>query len=295
MRRVFCGVTVALVVSVSAGFSGTGTADLLLVPSPGYPGQMRYGSAGFALHRGPAALEGNPSALGSGFSASGGRWNLETTSVSAVGAFSISPSIIAGAGVRYIGKSGLVERDAEGNETGEFSFSTGSLNAGISYDVFGGWKAGISLGVAWERIAGKGGTGMVASAGLSGSPFEGAFAGASLRGIGQAPSWNGIRKNMPTEVTAALLYNISSVVSVFGGGRIGFSTFDSYCAGVEFDYEGFTASGGWEVAPGEDETSGLFAGMGYSYVSEQTYLLELAVSQRHELEWPVLAGLSVLF
>ena len=298
MRRVLRGPALALLLLLTLpclSRAGSGTADLLIIPSPGYPGHMRFGCAGPALAGGPAALDGNPAAMTPGFAAAGGRWNLGTTEVSASGAFRLSGSLLAGIGARYLGRGGLVERDAEGLETGEYSFSSGMAGGGVSRTLFGGWSAGIALGVVWEDVGDQGGSGFTASAGILGTPSDRLTVGALLRGVGSSPSWNGIHKDMPTEIDAGARYTFNRLVSAFGGGKLGFNTPGSFCLGVEFMESGFSVSAGYELSPDVDEATGIFGGIGYTYRSGEVYSVELAFSQRDRLEWPVLAGLSVLF
>jgi hypothetical protein len=296
MRGVLRGTALALLLILpGASGAGSGTADLLIIPSPGYPGHLRFGCAGPALTGGPAALDGNPAAISPGFAAAGGRWNLGTTEVSASGAFRLSGSLHAGIGARYLGRSGLVERNEEGVETGEYSFSSGMVSAGVSRTLVGSWSGGVSLGVVWEDVGDRGGSGFSASAGILGRPADGLTIGATLRGVGSSPSWNGIHKDMPTEIAAGVRYSFYRFVSVFGGGRLGFNTPDSFCLGLEFEHSGFSMSGGYEHTPDVDESTGIFGGIGYTYRSAEVYSIELAFSQRDLLEWPILAGLSILF
>ncbi len=296
MRGVLRCFTLALLLILPCiSLAGSGTADLLIIPSPAYPGHLRFGCAGPVLVAGPAALDGNPAAITPGFAAAGGRWNLGTTEVSASGAFRLSGSLLAGVGARYLGRSGLVERDAEGNETGEYSFSSGMATAGVSRTLIEGWSGGVSLGVVWEDVGDQGVSGFTASLGILGAPSDGLTVGALLRGVGSSPSWNGIHKDMPTEIAVGARYTFHRLVSAFGGGRLGFNTPDSFCLGIEFEQGGFALSGGYELSPDVDEATGIFGGIGYTYRSEEVYTVELAFSQRDRLEWPVLAGLSVLF
>jgi hypothetical protein len=215
--------------------------------------------------------------------------------VSAAGAFRVSGSILAGIGVRYLGRSGLVERDETGTETGEYSFSSGIASIGASSSLGRNWSAGISLGIAWEDAGEQGATGFTTSAGLRGEISDGLILGAVIRGFGLAPEWNGIHKDMPTEIAASVVYSISETVSAFGGGRYGFDTPDSWCLGAELGISGFSVSGGYDIYPDADECTGFFGGLGYTYDAGEVYSVELAICQRDVFDWPVLAGLSVLF
>jgi len=287
--------TLLLLVSASAAHAGAGTADLLIIPSPGFAGQMRFGCAGAALADGPAAIDGNPAAISPGFAASGGRWNLGTTGVAASGTFRIADHLLAGLGARYLGRSGLVERDETGAVTGEYSFSSGIASIGASRGFGGGFSAGASVGIVWEDVGEMGATGFTTSAGVRLAPSDRLEMGAVVRGLGSSPSWNGIHKDMPTEVSAGARYRFGELFSLFGGARYGFDTPDAFCLGLELTGAGFSLSGGWEESPGEDEVTGLFGGLGYTYVTGEVYRIEMAVSQRDRLDWPVVAGLSVLF
>lgn len=291
MYRILCCIAL---IAVSLAIAGdTGTADLLVLTSPGFPSIMMLGPAGRAVGEGPEAIIANPSMTGTGFTASGGRWNLETTAVSAAGAFSVGSDILIGTGLTYLGRGGLVRRDEYGAVTGEYSFSTGCAMAGASFPLCEWLTAGTSFGLSWENVAGDGGTGLAANVGLAARFPDGLLVGVAMTGVGNSPSWNGIHKDMPTEISAGVSYSISSFLSAFAGGKIGFSTSDAFGGGMLLAYREFGFSAGYQYSPGEEEISGFFAGLQYTYVSGGSYTIEAAVSQRDELSWPILAGLSV--
>ncbi len=282
--------------AVSLAVAGkTGTTDLLVLSSPGFPSMMMLGPAGCAIGTGPESMLSNPALCETGFSAAGGRWNLSTTAVSVAGAFSIGPDIEVGTGLVYLGRGGLIGRDESGAVTGEYSYSTGCAMAGVSFPVAGCIDAGVSAGVSWENVAAEGGAGITANAGLAFKPSGGFLAGIVITGVGQTPSWQGIHKDMPTEVSAGASYRISSILTGFAGGKIGFSTSDAYGCGMSINYREYGCSAGYQYSPGEEEISGFFAGLRYTYESSGSYTIEIAASQRDELDWPVLAGLSVSF
>lgn len=277
--------------AVAAG--GTGTADLLVLSSPGSPALMMYGPAGRALGSGPAAVLGNPALSGDGFSASGGRWNLSTTAVSAAGG--ISPGQVTfAAGLTYIGKGGLVRRDQFGQAMGEYAFSSGSALAGLSFPMGGRFRGGLSAGLAWEDPGTGTGTGLTASAGVAGEPLEGLRFGVGVTGLGSAPSWNGIRKDMPVTVSAGAEWSASRTLGVFMGGDMGFSTAGSLGGGIQVSIDDLTVSAGYSLYPGERETTGIFGGFRYSYESGGTYIIEAAFAQRESMDWPLMAGISVM-
>ncbi|NOQ21766.1 MAG: hypothetical protein GQ565_03830 [Candidatus Aegiribacteria sp.] len=275
-------------------FAGdTGTADLLVISSPGFPSVMMMGPAGKALAAGPESVTGNPAMIVSGFTASGGMWNLQTTGISVAGGVSAGSDMSISGGVTYLGRRGILRRDETGSITGEYSFGAGTALAGMSFLLTSWLKGGVSAGVSWENIAEQGGTGLTCSAGLAADFQEGMKAGVVVSGVGRAPSWNGIRKNMPTEVSAAVSYQFGSMLTGFAGGRIGFSTSDAFGGGLRIEYADLGFSAGYSYVPGEDEIGGFFAGLQYNYTSEGTYTIEAAVSQRDELSWPVFAGISI--
>jgi hypothetical protein len=283
----------ALAVMATAG--DTGTSDLLVISSPGFPSVMMLGSAGKALAQGPEAFSGNPALLTPGFTASGGRWNLQTTSVSLAGGFSGGESLDFAAGLTYLGKGGLLRRDDTGSVTGEYSYSTGTAMAGLSMEVLPSIRGGISLGISWENIDTQKGTGFTSSAGIAADLGRGFNTGLSLTGLGTAPSWSGIKKDMPTELHAAVSWDQSEYLTLFSGGKLGFSTADSWSGGICFSLSDLQLTGGYSFVPGEDETAGIFAGLRYIYSSSGIYIIEMAVAQRDEFSWPVLAGISVRF
>ncbi|MBD3370040.1 hypothetical protein GF402_06735 [Candidatus Fermentibacteria bacterium] len=278
----------------SESVAGGGTADLLLIPTPASATEMSMGAAGRALASGPGAVLGNVAGLGSGFSAAGGRWNLQTTSVSASAAFRVGTGAHVGVGLRYLGRGGLVERDQQGAETGEYSFSSGTAGAGLSWRVGEDFAVGGSLGAAWENVADEGGTGLTAGLGIRGRPVENLVAGVLVDGLGQPPSWNGVYKDMPTTVWTGAAYSLSETLTGFGGARIGFNTAAAYGGGARALWGGLSVSAGYDLSA-EAEMEGLFGGVGYVYRTTETYLVEVAFSQRAELSWPVMAGLSVWF
>ena len=293
MYRILCCISLIAASLVFAG--GTGTADLLVLSSPGFPSMMMLGPAGRVICAGPGSMLANPAICETGFSAAGGRWNLETTAVSVAGAFSAGSDIEVGAGLTYLGRGGLIGRDESGVVTGEYSYSTGCAMAGVSFPLTGWIDAGVSAGLSWENIASDGGTGFTANAGLAFKPSSGFLAGIVITGAGQAPSWQDIHKDMPTEISAGASYRISSILTGFAGGKIGLSTSDSYGCGMSINFREYGCSAGYQYSPGEEEISGFFAGLRYTYESTGSYTIEIATSQRDELDWPILAGLSVSF
>ncbi len=254
---------------------------------------MMMGPAGKALAAGPESVTGNPSLIVSGFTASGGMWNLETTAISVAGGLKAGSDMSISGGVTYLGRGGLLRRDETGSVTGEYSFGAGTALAGVSFSLTSWLRGGVSAGIAWENIGEQRGTGLTCSAGLAADLPQGMKAGIGVSGIGQAPSWNGIRKNMPTGISAGLSYPFGSIFTGFAGGRIEFSSSDAFGGGLRIDCSDLGFSAGYSYAPGEDEISGFFAGLQYTYTSEGTYTIEAAVSQRDELSWPVLAGISI--
>jgi hypothetical protein len=278
----------------SISTAGVGTADLLLIPTPASAAEMSMGAAGRALVYGPAAALGNLAGLGNGFSAAGGRWNLQTTSVSVSGAFGVGPGTHLGLGLRYLGRGGLVERDRHGTETGEYSYGSGTAGAGLAWALAEGLSVGGSLAAAWEKVDDQGGTGITTGLGIRATPLDNLVAGALLDGLGQAPSWGGVHKDMPTTLWLGSSYSASEMLGGFGGARIGLSTACSYGGGLKAIFRGLSVSVGYDLSE-EEEMEGVFGGVGYVYRTSETYLVEVAFSQRSELSWPVMAGLSVWF
>ncbi len=266
---------------------------MLVISAPGFPSVMMMGPAGKVLASGPESVTGNPAAIVSGFTASGGRWNLRTTGISVAGAFSANSKMNFSGGITYLGRTGIIRRDETGTVTGQYSFGAGTALVGMSYSLAPWLSGGVSAGLSWENIAEQGGTGFTCSAGIKADFPEGMKAGIVLSGIGQAPSWNGTRKGMPTEISAGVSYALGSMLTSFAGGRLGFSASDALGGGLEVNCCDMTVSGGYRYVPGEDEISGFFAGFQYSYTSGGIYRIEAAVSQRRELEWPVFAGISI--
>ena len=188
-----------------------------------------------------------------------------------------------------------MRRDETGEVTGEYSFSTGFASVGGAISL-GPWlSAGGSAGLSWESIAGESATGLGVSLGLSGEPWTGVRGGLSVTGLGSAPSWNGIHKDMPTIVSAGVEAVVATGLSAFAGGELGLSTADSFGAGLSMALSGFRVSAGYGLSPGEDEISGLFGGFSYTYESGGSYTMEAAFTQRGNLDWPILAGISVEF
>ena len=255
---------------------------------------MMMGPAGRSLAAGPQAVAGNPACIGPGFTAGGGRWNLQTSGVSVAAGFSLSPGMSAAAGVTYLGRGGIVRRDETGAVTGEYSYGTGSVLAGVSYALAPWLRAGVSMGTAWENIDAASGTGIIFAAGLHGEK-GGCTAGASVTGIGSAPSWGGITKDMPTEVHLGGDCSFSDHATLFAGSTLGFSTASSFGGGVRLSASDLSLSAGYAISPGQDEVSGLFGGLSYIYQSGGTYVVQIAAAQRHELEWPVMAGIAISF
>lgn len=266
---------------------------MLAISAPGFPSVMMMGPAGKALAAGPESVTGNPAMIDPGFTASGGRWNLQTTGVSVAGGFSADSAMNFSAGITYLGSGGILRRDETGVVTGEYSFGAGTALLGMSYLLTPWLKGGISAGVSWEDIGEQGGTGFTCSAGLAAEFSKGMKAGIVVSGIGQAPSWNGIRKDMPTEISAGVSYPFGTILTCFAGGRTGFATSDAFGGGLKIEYSDVSVSAGYQYVPGEDEISGFFAGLQYNYTSGGTYTIEAAVSQRDELSWPVFAGISI--
>ncbi|OPL18121.1 MAG: hypothetical protein AVO35_06355 [Candidatus Aegiribacteria sp. MLS_C] len=251
------------------------------------------GSAGRSLCRGPESIYGNPALLVPGFTASGGRWNLGTSAVSAAGGFSAGGSLTAGASLVYLGRGGLLRRDDSGMVTGEYSYSTGAALLGVSSQVLPWLRVGGSAGVSWENIDSDAGTGVAASAGVAAEVGTSGMAGLTVTGLGKPPEWNGVTKAMPVEVSAGGSWELSRYLVLFGGTTIGFSTASSLAGGFSLSLSELDLTAGYDLTVGEDETTGFFAGLAYTYSSGGTYIIEMAVSQRHNTDWPVLGGVSI--
>jgi hypothetical protein len=99
---------------------------------------------------------------------------------------------------------------------------------------------------------------------------------------------------MPTTVDAGAQVPLSDMVSAFAGGQLGLSTSSAGSAGLAGGLSGLGLSCGYTLGE-EDETSGVFGGLSYSYRAAETYVVEVATSQREVLDWPVMAGLTVVF
>jgi hypothetical protein len=280
----------ALTAAVAVG--STGSADLLVLSSPSGPSAMMYGPAGRALASGPGAILGNPALAESGFAASGGRWNLSTTAISASGGISPGRATLA-AGILYIGRGDLTGRDPSGEVTEGYSFSTGCALAGASFPLWGWLRAGLSAGVAWEDPGDGIGTGITAGVGIAGEPTEDLRFGAGVTGLGAAPSWNGIRKAMPTTVSTGVEWSVSTMLNLFAGCGLGFSTCSSFGGGANVCIGDLSCSAGYAASPTESEITGIFGGLRYVYRAGGTYTVEAAFSQRRNMDWPVMAGISV--
>lgn len=292
MHRVLHGIAlICLLWTTAAG--DTGTADMLVLSSPGFPALMMMGPAGRPLAAGPESGFGNPALILPGFTAAGGRWNLQTTAVSIAGGFSASTDLKLGVGLTYLGRGGILRRDETGAVTGEYSYSTGSFFAGASHRINPWLTAGASAGIGWENIDSGSGTGIIASAGLAAELGEAGAAGVSVTGLGTAPTWNGVSKAMPVEISAGARWRLNSLLACFAGSGLGLSTASSHGGGLMITIPRLLISAGYRLVPGEEELTGFFGGVQYTYESGGTYILEAAVSQRDQLEWPVLAGISV--
>jgi|WetSurMetagenome_2_1015567.scaffolds.fasta_scaffold05917_5 hypothetical protein len=295
MDREIRDLALILVLGASAGASGPGTADGLVLAVPAFAGQMMLGEAGWAIAGGADAAAGNPACLGSGFTATGGRWSLETTVASAAGAFRPAPGIAAGGVLRYAGSGGIQGRDLYGSPTGEYSWSSGAAGVSVSFPLPAGLRGGLSASTLWESIEDDDAAGFSSSAGVSyigGDSFE---AGIALRNAGAAPSWDGITKNLPTEVSLGAKTGLVQGVSLAGGASIGFWTASRFSACAICAVGGLSAAAGWTLVPGEDQASGPFGGLGWEFSQGSTYSAALSVRRMGDMSWPVLAGISVAF
>jgi hypothetical protein len=115
-----------------------------------------------------------------------------------------------------------------------------------------------------------------------------------VSGLGIAPEWNGIRKDMPVEATAAVVCSPTGMLALACGATAGPSTAPRISAAAQAGLSGFTVSGGWQAVPGEERAGGPFAGASYTYSSSGTYTLDASVS-RDETGWPVAAGITASF
>ncbi len=296
MERVLrCSALICLLALAGTAAAGEpGTADLLVLQSPAFPGRLAMGAAGFALAGGPDALFGNPAMLSSGFAAAGGRWNLGTTSAAAAGAFGLGEGLRGAVGLRYLGRGNMTGRDEYGEQTGVYSYGTGLVAGGFCGEFVSGLSWGASMAAAWEKIDAETGSGFALAAGAAWSSPFGLRAGLALRGLGQAPSWNGIHKDMPTTVDAGAEMPVYGPLLAFAGGQLGFSTASAGSFGLRGGVSGLGLSCGYTLGE-EEETSGVFGGLSYRYSAAETYTVEIATSQRDVLDWPVMAGLTVVF
>ncbi|NLP06278.1 hypothetical protein GX411_10065 [Candidatus Fermentibacteria bacterium] len=279
----------------SAAGASTGTADALLLVSQGFASQMRLGSASWAVGEGAWAVTANPSLTAPGFHGAGGRWNLEATTVSVAGGFGAGGGFLAGGALRFLGMGGLIARDETGQATGEYTWSSGALTAGGSFALSPSVRLGASLGPVWESAGSDGASGFSASAGACFRPSEGVLLGAALHNAGFAPSWDGIHKDMPTEVSAGVSVTLPAGLRAVAGGVYGFSTSARASLAGEFSRSGLSISAGYELTPDSPEMNGAFGGVEYRFVEQGTYGASLAFRQSRDLSWPMLAGLSIEF
>lgn len=287
--------TALLLLAAAVRAGEPGTADLLVVQSPGFPGRLSMGAAGFGLAAGPDAVFGNPAMLTPGFAAGGGRWNLGTTSAAAAGAFGLGGGLRGGAGFRYLGRGNITGRDQYGNETDVYTYGTGMAGGAVCGELGMGLSWGASLAVAWESIGSMSGSGFSGAVGLRGRTAAGLEAGLAVRGLGQTPSWNGIHKDMPTTLDGGVGLRVSKNLDLFGGGRLGLSTSSAGSVGLRGGVSGLALSTGFTLAEAEEQ-GGFFGGLAYEYsAGAESYLVEISTSQRDQLDWPVLAGLTVGF
>jgi hypothetical protein len=287
---------VIMIMFFSNSTADSGSADLLFLSTPAFPEQMSMGPADFTLAGGCQAVFGNPSMIGEGLAFSGGRWLLETTTVSAAAGFRIMQDLRLGIGLRYFGRGGLEGTDEQGNPTGEFSFSSGIFGSGFSFQPFGDWRAGMFFGIAWEKIGNTGGTGFTFSTGISGHVGNYLELGVSITNLGKSPSWNSIHKDMPAELSAGAAFSFTDDIKAFGAYKLGFSTVNRFGGGMEFSVTGLKISGGYQFAPDHQEAGGIFSGILYRIdTEEESYSISFAMQQKDELNWPLIAGLSILF
>jgi hypothetical protein len=282
-------------VLATAPAADPGTADALVLVIPGFAEQMRLGEAGWSLGGAAWAAAGNPSTLAGGFSASGGGWSFETSTAAVAAAFQPMPGVFAGGFFRYAGRGGLTGRDGAGVETGEYSWSSGSAGAAGAFPLPFGIRGGLSAGTVWEDVDDQGASGITCSAGLSLSPSDGIEAGLALLNIGSAPSWDGIAKNMPAEVSAGARWRSLPFISIVAGASAGFWTSSRFSAAAEFSAGGLTASAGLTEVPDQDQAGGLFGGLCWRFGYESEYSAEIATRQVGDLAWPVSAGISIAF
>jgi hypothetical protein len=284
-----------LLLASAASGGGTGSADALILVGQGFAGQMRLGSASWAIGEGSWACSANPALTSPGFAASGGRWNLDATSASAACALSLGGSASAGLALRYLGHGGIVERDESGQVTGEYTWSSGMLGAGGSFEILPRVRGGIAAGPVWEKAGDTDASGFHASAGAAWSPSGELLAGIALRNVGSAPSWGGIHKNMPTELAAGASMRLPAGFRAVVGGAWGFWTASRAGAACEYGRDGLAVSIGWEAAGDGGSAGGAFGGVEYTFEQGASYSACISFRQHAELSWPVLAGLSIAF
>jgi hypothetical protein len=294
MDRVLRNLALTLLLS-SPVHGDTGTADALILAVPGFAEQMRMGEAGWALGGAAWAAAGNPSSMAPGFSASGGRWTFETSSASAAAAIRPAEGLCAGGFFRYVGRGGLAGRDASGVATGEYSWSSGSAGVAGSFPLPLGTRGGVSFGTVWEKIEDTSASGVIFSAGLSACPLECLDTGLAVLNFGSAPSWDGVTKNLPTEVSAGSRWRALPFLSVVAGAVGGFWTSSRFSLAVEPSIGGLSASAGWTAVPGQEHAGGFFGGLAWEFVNGSEYSAEFALRQVGDLSWPVSAGISVEF
>ncbi len=286
----------ALTILLICGFSeaSTGTADALVLCRRPFSSAARLGPAAYAVLAGPWAASGNPAALAGGISASGGTAALESSTAGAAAALSAGGGIMVGLSLQWLGHGGIQGRDEQGLPVGEYSWSSGCLSAALAADVAPSLKAGVSFGPVWESAGDEGATGLTSSAGILWNASPSIDVGLALENFGSAPDWSGVQKNMPVEISLGAAWKPSGMISIIGGGSLGFHTSSRLSAAAEVRSGSVSLSGGWELVPDDPEASGPFAGIGYIYESSGIYRVDVAVT-RDEFGWPVLAGLSAGF
>jgi hypothetical protein len=101
---------------------------------------------------------------------------------------------------------------------------------------------------------------------------------------------------MPTELALGGRLGVSHAVDLSMAGILGFATADRFGAAFDVTLSDLLLTAGYQFAPDHPDAGGAHAGLSYDFhYGSETYSVRIGTQQKDELDWPVLAGLSVSF
>jgi hypothetical protein len=191
----------------------------------------------------------------------------------------------AAVGLTYLGSGPITAVDDQGGFEGEFEASDLSLSVGAGKVLFPGLSLGLVGKVVTQSIAGEHGSAPTVSGGVLYQATRGVSVACSFNDLGRGMAvGGGQRSPLPWTGTVGIAGRFPDRALLAACDLTYRRDLDPVvCAGVEWTGLGPVALRGGYRLDGGQGASALSAGLGFSYLSHQDYLIDYAFNQRSDL------------